>query len=168
MRKRTGCLLAASVPVFGLLLFIASFGLVRTSAMESPAASTDAFTLTIISAAHSASSQGAWPVTYNGVYPDDGRVRGRLNRKRSQSGKFENLKVVISAPSGQSEITLCPPSEGDTCYLYADLRPARLQQGVVVLVLDADTGKPVSPPISFSFTRRVTYSSTWWAGLMSV
>ncbi|MEO7689628.1 MAG: hypothetical protein ABIS51_10110 [Sphingomonas sp.] len=168
MRKRTGCLLAASVPVFGLLLFIASFGLVRTSAMKTTAASTDAFTLTIVSAADADSSQGAWPVTYSDVYQDDGRIRGRLNRKRSQSGKFENLKLVISAPSGQSEMTLCPPSEGDTCYLHADLRPARLQQGIVVVVLDAETGKPVSPPISFSFARRVTYSSTWWEGLMSV
>ena len=168
MRKRTGCLLAASVPVFGLLLFIASFGLARTSAMKTPAVSTDAFTLTITSASDPASSRGAWPVTYSDIYPDDGRIRGRLNQKRSQSGKFANLKVVIRAPSGQSEITLCPPSAGDTCYLYADLRPARLQQGIVVLVLDADTGKPVSPPISFSFTRRVTYSSTLWEILLSV
>ena len=62
MRKRTGCLLAASLPVFGLFLFIASFGLVRTSAMKTPPASTDAFTLTIISAADPASSRGAWRV----------------------------------------------------------------------------------------------------------
>jgi len=168
MRARTGCLLAASVPVFGLVLFVASFGAARTSAMETPAASTDAFTLKIVSAADPASSQGAWPVTYNDVYPDDGRVRGWLNRKRSQSGKVENLKLVISAPSGQSEISLCPRGGWDTCYFHADLRPAKLQQGIVVLVLNAGTGKPVSPPISFSFARRVTYSSAWWEGLMGI
>lgn len=164
MRAGTGCLL---VPVFAPLLFIASLGLVRTSAMESPAASTDAFTLTIASAAASASSLGAWPVIYNDIYPDDGRITGTLN-PHSRTVKVQNLQLIISSPSGQSRVTRCLSDYRDTCYFDADLRPAKLEQGVVVLVLDADSGKPVSSPISFSFARRVTYSSTLWEILMSV
>jgi hypothetical protein len=167
MRRRTGCLLAASVPAFGLFLFIASFGLVRTSTMESPAASTDAFTLEIASAADPTSSQGDWPVTYSDVYPDSGEIRGTLN-PGSRTAKVQNLQLIISSPSGPSRIARCLSGYRDICYFDADLRPAKLEQGVVVLVLDANTGKPVSPPISFSFTRRVAYSSAWWAGLMSV
>lgn len=167
MRRRTGCLLAASVPASGLFLFIASFGFVRTSTMESPAASTDAFILEIASAADPASSQGAWPVTYSDIYPDSGAIRGTL-KPASRTAKVQNLQLIISSPSGPSRITRCLSGYRDTCYFDADLRPAKLGQGVVVLVLDANTGKPVSPPISFSFTRRVAYSSAWWAGLMSV
>jgi hypothetical protein len=167
MRRRSGCLLAASILALGLFLFIASFGLVRTSAMESPEASTDAFTLKIESASGPHSSQGAWPVTDQDVYADDGQLRGTL-KPRSQSAKVENLKLIISSPSSPGRIVRCLSGYPDTCYFTADLRPARLEQGVVVSVLDTRTGKPVSPPVSFSFQRHVSYASTWWEVLMSV
>lgn len=167
MRARTGCLLAASIPVLGLFALIASFGVARTSAMESPGASTDAFTLEIESAADTVSSQGDWPVTYSDVSPDNGKISGTLN-PGSRAVKAQNLQLIISSPSGPSRITRCLSGYRDICYFDADLRPAKLEQGVVVSVLEVDTGKPVSPPIRFSFTRRLTYSCVWWAGLMSV
>ena len=167
MRARSGCLLAASIPVLGLFLFAASFGLVRTSAMESPEASTDAFTLKVVSASDPHSSQGAWPITYQDVYAGDGQLRGTLN-PRSQSVKLENLKLIISSPSGPVRVERCLSGYPDTCYFDADLRPAKLEQGVVVSVFDTRTGKPVSPPVSFSFKRHVSYASTWWEALLSV
>jgi hypothetical protein len=167
MRVRSGCLLAASIPALGLFLFIASFGLVRTSAMESPEASTGAFLLTIESVSDPHSSQGAWPITYQDVYADDGRLRGTL-KPGSQSVKVENLKLIVSSPSSPDRIVRCLSGYPDTCYFTADLRPAKLEQGAVVSVFDTRTGKPISPPVSFSFQRHVSYASAWWEGLLSV
>lgn len=135
--------------------------------MESPAASTDAFTLEVASATNPASSRGPWPVTYSDVYPNDAQIRGTLNLG-SRSMKVEHLRLAIRSRSGPTQVVRCLSGYPDTCYFAADLRPAKLEQGLTVSVLDARTGKPLSPPVSFSFARHVSYASTWWEGMMGI